>query len=253
MADTATRSAGGASREWSDEEHELRVQLAAAYRLADKYGMSELINTHISLRLPDAPHTYLFNPHGMLFDEITASSLVTVDLRGNVTSHSEYTANRAGVAIHGAILGARPDVSCVFHTHTPWATAVSSLECGLLPMSQAALRFEGQVAYHDYGRAATDPAECDRLAEDIGDNSVMLLRNHGILTTGRTVGEAFVSAYYLEKACQFQILAQSAGVPLVMPTEEIRLAASGRTPGMEERAWPALLRMLDRMDPSYRD
>jgi ribulose-5-phosphate 4-epimerase/fuculose-1-phosphate aldolase len=253
MANTVTRINRGPSREWSDEEHELRVNLAAAYRLADKYGMSELINTHISLRMPDDPAVYLFNPHGMLFDEITASSLIKVDLRGNVVGNSEYTANRAGVAIHGSILAARPDVACVFHTHTPYATAVSSLECGLLPMSQAALRFEGQLAYHDYGRAATDPAECDRLAEDIGDKSVMLLRNHGILTTGRTVGEAFVSAFYLEKACQFQILAQSAGVPLVMPAEEIRLAASGRSTGADERAWPGLLRMLDREDPSYRD
>jgi ribulose-5-phosphate 4-epimerase/fuculose-1-phosphate aldolase len=235
----------------SAEERELRVQLAAAYRIADKYGMSELINTHISLRVPGTS-TYFINPHGMLFDEITASSLVKVDLQGNIVAPSDYPANRAGTAIHGAILGARPDVNCVFHSHTPYATAVSSLEGGLLPMTQASLRFNGTMAYHTYGRAATDPVECDLLAEDMGDKVVMLMRNHGMLTTGKTVGEAFVAAFYLEKACQFQVLAQSTGQPIIMPTEDLQ-RAPGRALGGDERAWPALLRMLDREDPSYRD
>jgi len=235
----------------SAEERELRIQLAAAYRIADKYGMSELINTHISLRLPDA-NTYLINPHGMLFDEITASSLVKVDLQGNQVGPSDYPANRAGVAIHGAILGARPDVNCVFHSHTPYATAVSSLECGLLPMTQASLRFNGRTAYHNYGRAATDPVECDLLAEDMGDSVVMLMRNHGLVTTGKTVGEAFVAAYYLEKACQFQVLAQSTGQKIIMPSEDLQ-RAPGRALGGDERAWPALLRLLDKEDASYKD
>ena len=236
----------------SAEERERRIQLAAAYRLADKYGMSELIYTHISLRVPGPTPTYLLNPHGMLFNQITASSLVKVDFAGNLVGPTEWPVNRAGVAIHGAILSARPDVNCVFHTHMPYTTAVSALQCGLLPISQPALRFQGQTAYHDYGRAATDPAECARLTRDLGDKSVMLLRNHGGITTGKTVCEAFISSFYLEKACQFQILAQSAGVPLAMPADEI-IAASGGGPAGDERAWPSLLRMLDREDPSYRD
>jgi len=234
------------------DERELRIQLAAAYRLADKYGMSELIYTHISLRMPGPKPTYLLNPHGMLFSQITASSLVKLDFEGKLVGPTEWPVNRAGVAIHGAILAARPDVNCVFHTHMPYTTAVSALECGLLPMSQAALRFQGQTAYHDYGRAAADPVECARLAKDMGDKSVMILRNHGGITTGKTVCEAFIASFYLEKACQFQILAQSAGVTLAMPADEI-IAASGGRPAGDERAWPSLLRMLDREDPSYRE
>ena len=238
--------------EISAEERELRIQLAAAYRVADKYGMSELINTHISLRVPGPTPAYLLNPHGILFNQITASSLVKVDFAGKLLGPSEWPVNRAGVAIHGAILAARSDINCVFHTHMPYTTAVSSLQCGLLPMSQPALRFQGQTAYHDYGRAATDPAEGARLVKDLGDKPVMILRNHGGITTGKTVCEAFVASYYLEKACQFQILAQSAGVPLAMPAEEI-VAASGGRPTGDERAWASLLRMLDREDPSYRE
>ena len=236
----------------SEQERELRIQLAAAYRVADKYGMSELINTHISLRVPGSTPAYLLNPHGVLFNQITASSLVKVDFAGRLLGPSEWPVNRAGVAIHGAILAARPDINCVFHTHMPYTTAVSSLQCGLLPMSPPALRFQGHTAYHDYGRAASDPAEGARLVKDLGDKPVMLLRNHGGITTGKTVCEAFVASYYLEKACQFQILAQSAGVPLAMPEEEI-IAASGGRPTGDERAWPSLLRMLDREDPSYRE
>ena len=234
------------------DERELRIQLAAGYRLADKYGMSELIYTHISLRMPGPKPTYLLNPYGMLFSQITTSSLVKLDFEGKLVGPTEWPVNRAGVAIHGAILAARPDVNCVFHTHMPYTTAVSALECGLLPMSQAALRFQGQTAYHDYGRAAADPVECARLAKDMGDKSVMILRNHGGITTGKTVCEAFIASFYLEKACQFQILAQSAGVPLSMPADEIIAASGGRPPG-DERAWPSLLRMLDREDPSYRE
>lgn len=238
--------------EISAEERELRIQLAAAYRLADKYGMSELIYTHISLRLPGPTPAYLLNPHGILFNQITASSLVKLDFAGKVVGPNEWPVNRAGVAIHGAILAARPDVNCVFHTHSPYTTAVAALQCGLLPMSQAALRFQGQTAYHDYGRAATDPAEGARLVKDLGDKPVMILRNHGGITTGKTLCEAFISAFYLEKACQFQILAQSAGVPLSMPADDV-IAASGGRPSGDERAWASLLRELDRADTSYRE
>lgn len=247
MAATATDP-----RQITDEERKLRIQLAAAYRLAYKYGMSELIYTHISLRVPGATPTYLLNPHGMLFNQITASSLVKLDLAGNLVGPSEWPVNRAGVAIHGSILAARPDINCVFHTHTPYTTAVSALQCGLLPMSQAALRFQGNTTYHDYGRAASDGAEGARLVKDLGDKSVMILRNHGGITTGKNVGEAFVAAFYLERACQFQILAQSAGVPLTLPDDDI-VAASGNRPPSDDRAWPSLLRELDREDTSYQD
>ncbi|MEA2642647.1 MAG: hypothetical protein QOF51_4041 [Chloroflexota bacterium] len=262
MVEARIRPADDAEQEADAAEREIRIQLAAAYRLADKFGMSELINTHISMRVPGQPSTYLLNPHGLFFDEITASSLVKVDHAGEIVGESEWPVNAAGAAIHGAIQRARPDVNCVFHTHTPYATAVSMIECGLLPASQAAMRFQGIVAYHDYGRAAVDPVECELLAEDFGDKSVMLLRNHGLITAGKTVGEAFVAAYYLEKACQFQVLAQSTGQPIVMPTlgrNPERAAGSrpipesGRTGRSEERAWPGLLRMLDREDASYRD
>ena len=245
MTETAERTAVDRTA----EEHELRVQLAALYRVADWYGMSELTSTHITLRVPGTD-TYLIKQGDMLFEEVTASSLVKVDLNGNVVEGG--SPNRAGVAIHGSILRARPDVNCVLHSHTPYATAVSSLECGLLPMSQAALRFAGQLAYHDYGRAATDPVECDLLAEDMADKAVMLMRNHGLVSTGKTVGEAFVSAFYLEKACQFQVIAQSSGQPIVFPKEELQ-GGEGRLGGGDVAAWKPLLRKLERVDPSYKD
>jgi ribulose-5-phosphate 4-epimerase/fuculose-1-phosphate aldolase len=238
--------------ELAAQEREARVQLAAGYRLADKYGMSELTSTHISLRVPGPTPTFLLNPPGLLFSEITASSLIKVDLDGNVVGGPARSGNRVGIEIHRAIQAARPDANCVFHTHTPYCTAVASLECGLLPMSQAALRFHGDIAYHEYGRAGFDPAENDRLARDLGDKWTMLLRNHGAITLGRTVGQAFTAAFYLELACKFQILAQSSGAPIVMPGEET-FGAGRPSLDREAPAWPALLRMLDREDPSFRD
>ncbi len=234
------------------KEREIRIQLAAGYRLADKFGMSEIINTHISMRVPGPSPAFLLNPLGMLFCEITASSLVKVDLDGNVIGESEWPVNRVGVEIHRTIQAARPDANCVFHTHMPYCTAVASLECGLLPMSQAALRFYGDIACHDYGRAGFDPTENDRLTRDLGDKWNMLLRNHGAITLGRTVGQAFMAAFYLERACQFQILAQSSGAPIVMPGEETYFGPRQVT-DREETAWPGLLRLLDREDPSYRE
>jgi ribulose-5-phosphate 4-epimerase/fuculose-1-phosphate aldolase len=248
VAETATRTD---SANIPAEERDLRVQLAACSRIAEMCGMSELVSTHITLRIPGTD-TYLIKPQSLLFDEVTASSMVKVDLNGNVVGDNGYQPNRAGVAIHGTILRARPDVNCVLHSHTPYATALSSIEGGLLPLTQAALRFSNQVAYHNYGRAATDPIECDLLAEDMADKSVMLMRNHGLLTTGKTVGEALIAAFYLEKACQFQILAQSANQPLVFPAEELQ-GGQGRLAGGDEVAWPALVRKLDREDPSYKD
>lgn len=252
MSESALRTPQPPTAESAVDERELRVQLAATYRLVERFGMSDLIYTHISLRVPAPTPQFLLGPHGRLFSQITASSLVKVDLAGNIIGPSDGGVNRAGVVIHGAILEARPDVNCVLHTHTPYSIAVSAVEGGLLPISQFAMRFYSRIAYHDYGRAATDPTERSKLAEDFGDKWVMLLRNHGILTTGRTVGEAFASAYYLEKACQVQVFAQSMGLPLVIPPEDT-YHASVHMPGAEERSWPALLEMLDREDPSYRE
>ncbi len=242
-----------ASVDAESEERRLRIELAAAYRLADKFGLSEIVNTHISLRLPGTPSTYLLNPYGMLFGEVTASSLVKMDMTGNIVGESEYGVNAAGVAIHGTIQNARPDINCVFHTHTPYSTAVASLECGLLPMSQASLQFHGRIAYHEYGQAASDPYECAKLARDMGDKWFMLMRNHGALTLGRTVGQAFMWAFYLEKACQFQVLAQSTGQNIILTPEESRHTADPARVRADALAWPGLVRMLDREDQSYKD
>ena len=252
MVNSDVRNTAADTDELAAREHEIRMQLAAGYRLADKFGMSEIINTHISMRVPGPTPAFLLNPLGMLFGEITASCLVKVDLDGNVVDESDWGVNRAGVQIHRAIQAARPDANCVFHIHMPYCTAVASLECGLLPMSQAALRFYGDIAYHDYGRAGFDPTENDRLTQNLGDKWNMLLRNHGAITLGRTVGQAFMAAFYLERACQFQILAQSTGAPVIMPGEETVLSYR-RFSDREDTAWPGLLRMLDRDDPSYRD
>ncbi len=246
MAETAIRTSPAGPPPPAADEREARVQLAAAYRLAQKFGMAEIISTHISMRVPRAPVTFLLKPDDLLFDEVRASNLVRLDLAGNPVDSGNAVPSRVGAAIHGAILEARPDVNCVFHTHTPYATAVSTLECGLLPMSQAALRFYDDLAYHDYGRAGEDALERSRLGEDIGDKAVMLLRNHGVLATGKTAAEAFNKAFYLELACQFQVLAQSTGQKIMLPQHPSRTTAP-------MRAWPALLRMLDREDPSYKD
>ena len=235
-------------------EREARVQLAAAYRLVDRFGMTDLIYNHISLRVPGAEHHFLINPFGKLYRDITASSLVKVDLEGNIVGDSTWPINPAGFVIHGAVHRARPDVNCVLHTHTTYGAAVAALEGGLLPISQFAMRFHGRVAYHDYEGLATSEEERDRLAEDLGDNAVMILRNHGLLTTGRTAGEAFVSMEYLERACRIQVEAQSTGGKLVIPPKAVCEAAAEQFgPAEYELAWPALVAMLDEIDPSFRD
>jgi ribulose-5-phosphate 4-epimerase/fuculose-1-phosphate aldolase len=237
-------------------ERELRIQLAAAYRLAEKFGMSELTATHISVRVPGPTPTFLFNQNGLLFDEITASNLVRIDLYGNpVGEDKNVPLSRAGINIHGAVLEARPDVNCALHTHNVYAIAVASTEGGLLPLSQSSMRFSGQVAYHDYGRAATDTTERSRLQEDLGDKWVMLMRNHGLLTTGSTVGDAFIAAFHLEKACRIQAFAQAMGQPLVFPDDDAvgDATMSPARGGGENRTWQALLRRLDREDPSYKE
>lgn len=236
-------------------ERELRVQLAAAYRLIDNFQMSDLIYTHISVRIPGPEHHFLINPYGMMFHEITASSLVKVDLHGNIVGESEWTVNPAGFVIHSAIHAARQDLHCVLHTHTKCGMAVSALECGLLPISQFSLQFYNRVAYHDYEGVALNLDERKRLVADLGDKKVMILRNHGLLTAGRTIPEAFILMFYLNRSCEVQIAAQSAGSPLVMPTDDVceYAAMQQDIEDLGQLEWPAFIRLLDRQDPSYRN
>jgi ribulose-5-phosphate 4-epimerase/fuculose-1-phosphate aldolase len=254
-------------REGLTPERQARIDLAACYRLVDWYGMSDLILNHITLRVPGEDQHFLINPFGMLYSEVTASSLIKVALDGTVINnpHEDYTVNLPGYVIHSAIHGARHDVACVLHTHTPAGMAVSALDCGLLPLNQTAMRFAGSVAYHEFEGVAVDLDERQRLVEHLGDCDVMILRNHGLLTVGATVAEAFVNMLRLERACQTQLLTQSAASPLRIPAQaiidktfaQLRRQPSpdknGRLPPHGEREWPALLRMLDKHDPSYAD
>jgi ribulose-5-phosphate 4-epimerase/fuculose-1-phosphate aldolase len=244
----------------------VRVQLAACYRLAAHYGWTDLIYTHISARVPGPNDHYLLNPFGHMFQEITASSLVKVDLDGRKVDPSPHLIQQAGFVIHSAIHAARPDAHCVLHSHTRAGMALSMLKCGLLPLSQHAMLFHGNVAYHDSEGIALDVDERSRLAADLGDRMVMILRNHGTLVVGRTVPQAFVAMWHLEKAMQAQLDAMATQTELTQPSRQVAEATAARGfvgEPKEETAtvetplgwleWPALLRMLDRIDPSYRD
>ncbi|MDB5806333.1 MAG: class aldolase [Betaproteobacteria bacterium] len=239
------------------EEWEQRVQLAACYRLAAAHRMTDLIHTHISARVPGPEHHFLINAYGLMFDEITASSLVKVDLEGNVLEDpTGYGINPAGYVIHSAIHAAREDVACVMHTHTRDGIAVSAQKNGLLPLSQHSMRFYNRIAYHDYEGVALDLEERERLVADMGSLSAMILRNHGLLTTGKTVREAFDNMYYLERACQAQIAAMSGGAELRLASAEVgeKVAKHFERPNRPSigKDWDALLRMLDRQDQSYK-
>lgn len=252
----STTSSAIAPEEWA-----LRVQLAACYRLIARFRMTDLIFTHISARLPGPEHRFLLNPYGLMFEEITASNLVVVDLEGQVLSANRYSANPAGFVIHSAIHGAREDAQCVLHTHTRAGVAVSTLKCGLLPINQFALQFYNRVAYHDYEGIALDLDERARLVADLGDKQVMILRNHGLLTVGRSIPEAFILMFYLERSCEVQIAAQSTGSELILPSPEVCAHTERQYNGVHNSGdeegwaltWSALLRTLDREDPSYKD
>ncbi len=251
----------------SAPEWRTRVDLAACYRLVDLFGMSDMILNHISARVPGKEEHFLINPFGMMYEEINASCLIKVDIDGTIVDNpnTEYTINLPGYVIHSAVHAARPDVGCVLHTHTPAGMAVSALECGLMPLNQTAMRFTGGVAYHDFEGLAVDLDERARLVADLGDNDVMILRNHGLLAVGLSVAEAFVNMARLEKACVTQMLTLSANSKLRLPSREIADRAyqqlrrsptpdtNGKPVPHGQREWPALLRMLDRRDPSYRD
>jgi ribulose-5-phosphate 4-epimerase/fuculose-1-phosphate aldolase len=242
----------------SPEEWQQRVELAAAYRLVALHGWDDMIFTHISARVPGPEHHFLINPYGVLFEEIKASMLVKIDLDGNAVSQSNYPINPAGFVIHSAIHGARPDARCVLHLHTPYGQAVAAQAAGLLPITQTAMTLHGDIAYHEYEGLANSLDERKRLVADLGQQHCLILRNHGTLTVGEQVGDAFLRMYFLERACQAQVLALSGGAaihPAPAGTPEITAeqANFGLTAIGRVLAWPALMRKLDRLDPSYRD
>jgi ribulose-5-phosphate 4-epimerase/fuculose-1-phosphate aldolase len=242
------------------EQAALRVDLAASYRLVAHFGLDDLIYNHISARVPGRHDQFLINPYGLLFSEMRASSFVRIDLDGHPLDPGAAPVNQAGFVIHGAIHAARPDAVCVLHTHSEAATAVSALDCGLLPLSQFAMRYQGHMGVHDYEGVALDLDERDRLVANLGPHNVLLMRNHGLLTVGRTVAEAFILAYYFEKAARIQLLAQGArDTRLVLPGDGVTGRAArqfneqqGDIRPAGAREWPALLRLLDHSDPSYR-
>jgi ribulose-5-phosphate 4-epimerase/fuculose-1-phosphate aldolase len=254
---TATAPATTIRDQVSAEEWQTRVDLAAAYRLVALYGWDDLIFTHISSRVPGADHHFLLNPYGMMFEEVTASSLVKIDLAGNKVTESPYFVNPAGFTIHSAVHAAREDALCVMHLHTDYGIAVSAQKAGLLPISQQAMLALSSLAYHDYEGLALNEAEKPRLVTDLGDKSQMILRNHGLLTVGRTAAEAFLAMFLLERACKIQILAQAGGELVEIPDPIVRLVESqvkAVTVGQGAAlTWPGLLRKLDRIDPSYRE
>ena len=264
----------------SPGEWRLRVDLAACYRLMARYGMTDLIYNHITARLPGPEHHILINAYGMLYEEVTASSLIKVDLAGNILDASDhgYSVNAAGYIIHSAVHEARPDAQCVIHTHTRAGVSVSALEEGLLPLSQTSMRFHGAVAYHNYEGPAFDRGEKGRLVEHLGSHSAMILRNHGLLVCAPSIPQAFNLIYWLEQACRIQIDLLACQRPLhhaspavigrtaeALAGMEITLGNESATnPNLKKDAqktgsgyglleWPALLRVLDRQDPSFRD
>jgi ribulose-5-phosphate 4-epimerase/fuculose-1-phosphate aldolase len=254
-AATAINSLEGAV---SSEEWKVRVDLAATYRLVAQHGWDDMIFTHISARVPGPEHHFLINPYGLLFDEITASSLVKIDLDGNKVQDSPYPVNPAGFTIHSAIHMNRDDAHCVIHLHTTDGIAVSAQADGLLPLDQHAMMVSGDLAYHDYEGIALDLDERERLVKDVGTKNIVLLRNHGTLTMGRTCADAFLRIYYLERSCSMQVRALAGGVKLNWPNQGVPEKTAGQggmafEGMMGALAWPALLRKLDRTDTSYRN
>ncbi len=244
------------------EEWEARIDLAALYRLVDLYGWSDLLGTHISHRVPGEADHFLINPFGVMWDEMTASSLLKVDYDGRVLDGSNQKPNPAGTTIHSAILMTRTDVNCAIHTHTAAGTGVATQRDGLLPLTQHALHVIAHSGYYEYGGIETDPGERDRIAAAVGDHKVLFLRNHGLIAMGKTPGEAFMWMYRAERACRMQLTVQQAGAPYVELPEKVveetiernrflNSEAGYRTIGVSE--WPALRRKLDRIDPSYKN
>ncbi len=244
----------------SKEEWQIRTDLAATYRLVAHHGWSDMIFTHISARVPGPEHHFLINPYGMTFDEITASSLVKIDVDGNKVMESPHPVNPAGFTIHSAIHMAREDALAVIHVHTADGVAVSCQAHGLLPISQHAMLVHADIAYHDYEGVALNHDERPRLVNDLGTKNIFILRNHGTLTVGQTCADAFLRLYNLERACTIQVKALAGGTKINQPNDGVPDVVTGQVTGMnsssafaDKLVWPAMLRLLDRKDPSYRN
>jgi ribulose-5-phosphate 4-epimerase/fuculose-1-phosphate aldolase len=240
----------------SNEEWAIRVDLACAYRMVAHYGWDDLIFTHLSARIPGPEHHFLLNPYNLMFEEVTASSLVKVDAQGQAVEPTPFITNPAGFIIHSAIHMAREDAHAVMHLHTPHGQAVAAHSEGLLPLTQTAMLIRGDVAFHNYEGVAVDVDERDRLVADLGTKNAMILRNHGTLAVGKNVGECFIRLYYLERACQAQVLALSAGEevntpPQGSPEVTAQQGAIGLPMAANLLAWPALKRKAYRLDPSF--
>jgi len=240
----------------SDEEWAIRIDLAAAYRMVAYYGWDDLIFTHLSARIPGPEHHFLLNPYNLMFEEVTASSLVKVDVQGNPVEPTPFITNPAGFIIHSAIHMAREDAHAVMHLHTPQGQAVAAHGEGLLPLTQTAMLIRGDVAFHDYEGVAVDMDERERLVADLGTKNAMILRNHGTLAVGKNVGECFIRLYYLERACQAQVMALSAGdsvshPPQGSPEVTAQQGAIGLPLAANLLAWPALKRKAYRLDPGF--
>lgn len=249
----------------SDEEWALRIDLAAAYRIIDHFNWTELQSGHVTIRLPGPDRHFLINPYGLLFHEVTASNLVKIDVDGNVLSDTPYTINPAGFVIHSAIHMARTDAHCVFHIHTVAGMAVAALECGLMPISMPSTGFYGQVAYHELEGAGSDIGLREKIVADLGTRNTLILRNHGLLTCGETVAEAFIQMFRLQRACEIQVAAMACNTPLHMIRPDVSEQAVTEMNGLLNRGadgklgggmgafdFAAMVRLMDRKDPSFR-
>ena len=247
------------SQQMSPEEWKARIDLAACYRLIALKGMDDMHATHISARVPGEGHHFLINPYGLLFSQVTASNLVKIDIDGNIVEETNYTINPAGFVIHSAVHAARPDANCVIHTHTVAGIAIACLEEGLLPLSQKSMRFYQRIAYHDYEGKADDLDERSRLVRDLGPHNAMILRNHGLLACGQSVGRAYKTMYNLEKSCQIQLAVMSSGGKPIQLSEKVMQHAAKQFDrddipgGKRPDGWPSLLAHLDQVDPGYKD
>jgi ribulose-5-phosphate 4-epimerase/fuculose-1-phosphate aldolase len=248
--------------ECSPEEWQLRVQLAAAYRIVDYYGWTELIYGHLTMRVPGPERHFLINPYGLGYDEVTASNLVKIDLDGNIIGRSDYPINLAGFVIHSAIHAAREDAHCVMHTHTRAGMALAACSAGLLPISMTSTAFHERVAYHVYEGVSVEIDERERLARDLGKQNAMILVNHGILTCGHTIPEAFLRLYRLERAAQVQLDAQAMNHPLSLLPDDVARKSGEQLDGFGREArsgkfgeleFAYLMRKMDRIDASYRE
>ncbi|MBW8268649.1 class II aldolase/adducin family protein [Caldovatus aquaticus] len=259
MATPAASPPAAPPRGAGAEEWRIRCDLAALYRLVAHFRMTDLIYTHISVRLPGPERHFLLNRYGVLFHEMRASDLVRIDLEGRVREPDPgpRPVNAAGFTIHSAVHGAREDAICVVHTHTVAGIAVSAQKRGLLPVSQHALAFHGRLAYHDYEGVALELGERERLVADLGPHRAMILRNHGLLVCGRTVPEAFRLIYTLERACQAQLAAMAGGAELILPPPEVCERTAAQCEALDdlahcERVWQAALRLIEGQGPDWR-